>query len=64
MRKPKLSFESVISFHEKFQTLFSREHAAELNNPVPPMPILFMKPPSCYIKDGQAVEVIYKVHLK
>ncbi len=32
-----------------------REHAAELNNPVPPEPLLFLKPPSSLIGCGDAV---------
>ena len=49
-----LSYKKLYTFFFNF-----REHAAELNNPIPPKPLLFMKPPSCYIKEGQAVEVSY-----
>ena len=37
--------------------LFFSEHAAELNNAVPTTPILFMKPPSCYLPNGGTIEV-------
>lgn len=33
------------------------EHAAELNNPVLTTPLLFMKPPSCYLLNGGAIEI-------
>merc|ERR1712241_455440 len=33
------------------------DHAAELGNAIPPKPLLFMKPPTCYIKNGQAIEI-------
>jgi len=33
------------------------EHAAELNNAVPTTPILFMKPPSCYLPNGGTIEI-------
>lgn len=32
-----------------------RAHAAELGNPVPQEPLLFLKPPSCLIPSGQAI---------
>ena len=38
-------------------TMFFSEHAAELNNAVPTTPILFMKPPSCYLPSGGTIEV-------
>jgi 2-keto-4-pentenoate hydratase/2-oxohepta-3-ene-1,7-dioic acid hydratase in catechol pathway len=34
-----------------------REHAAELGNPMPPEPLLFLKAPSAIIADGDAVEL-------
>ncbi|KAI8793712.1 acylpyruvase FAHD1, mitochondrial-like [Biomphalaria glabrata] len=34
-----------------------REHAAELGNPVPSKPILFLKPTSAYISEGQAIKI-------
>ena len=37
--------------------LYFREHAAELNNPVLTTPLLFMKPPSCYLPNGGTIEV-------
>ena len=42
-----------------------RDHAAELGNAIPPKPLLFMKPPTCYIKNGQAIEVcsVYLIEL-
>ena len=33
------------------------EHAAELNNPVLTTPLLFMKPPSCYLANGGTIEI-------
>uniref|UniRef100_A0A2C9JCM4 oxaloacetate tautomerase n=1 Tax=Biomphalaria glabrata TaxID=6526 RepID=A0A2C9JCM4_BIOGL len=36
---------------------FDREHAAELGNPVPSKPILFLKPTSAYISEGQAIKI-------
>jgi len=33
------------------------EHAAELGNPLPTKPLLFMKPPSAYITAGQSIEI-------
>ena len=33
------------------------EHAAELNNPLPSKPIIFMKPTSCYITEPDEIEV-------
>jgi len=35
-----------------------RDHAKELGNAVPEKPILFMKPVSSYIKEGEAIQVI------
>ena len=32
-----------------------REHAAELNNPVPPEPLMFLKPPSAVIAPDEAI---------
>ncbi|XP_065184870.1 uncharacterized protein LOC135815491 [Sycon ciliatum] len=32
-------------------------HAAELNNPLPKEPLLFLKPTSSYIEEGQAIKV-------
>ncbi|RUS74813.1 hypothetical protein EGW08_017422 [Elysia chlorotica] len=34
-----------------------REHAAELNNPVPSKPMLFLKPTSAYISEGDAIKI-------
>ncbi|KAK3797607.1 hypothetical protein RRG08_054633 [Elysia crispata] len=34
-----------------------REHAAELNNPVPSKPILFLKPTSAYISAGDTIQI-------
>ncbi len=34
-----------------------RAHAAELGNPVPERPLLFLKPPSAVISDGQPIEL-------
>ena len=36
---------------------FSSEHAAELNNPLPTKPLIFMKPTSTYIQNGTAIEI-------
>jgi len=33
------------------------EHAAELNNPLPATPLIFMKPPSTFIQNGAAIEI-------
>lgn len=33
------------------------DHAAELGNSVPTKPLLFMKPPSCYITAGHSIEI-------
>lgn len=33
-----------------------REHAAELGNAVPEKPLLFLKPPSAYIREGSAIK--------
>ncbi|XP_064601679.1 acylpyruvase FAHD1, mitochondrial-like [Liolophura sinensis] len=33
------------------------EHAAELGNAIPSTPILFLKPPSAYITQGQAIKI-------
>lgn len=38
---------------------FYSEHAAELGNAVPSTPILFLKPPSAYITQGQAIKVSF-----
>ena len=43
--------------------IYFREHAAELNNPVLTTPLLFMKPPSCYLLNGGAIEVKIKAIL-
>lgn len=32
-------------------------HAKELNNPLPKQPLLFLKPPSCFVVAGQKVKV-------
>lgn len=34
-----------------------REHAAELNNPVPSQPLLFLKPTSAYVSEGDAIKI-------
>src|SRR5215207_2252153 len=34
-----------------------REHAAELGNPMPSEPLLFLKPPSAVIGDGDTIEL-------
>ncbi|CAL1538342.1 unnamed protein product [Lymnaea stagnalis] len=34
-----------------------REHAAELGNPIPSKPILFLKPTSAYITEGQMIKI-------
>ncbi|HEV3471092.1 MAG TPA: fumarylacetoacetate hydrolase family protein [Pyrinomonadaceae bacterium] len=34
-----------------------QEHAAELGNPMPPEPLLFLKAPSAVIGDGEAIEL-------
>ncbi|MFN2453880.1 MAG: fumarylacetoacetate hydrolase family protein [Pyrinomonadaceae bacterium] len=34
-----------------------KEHAAELGNPLPPEPLLFLKPPSSIIAPGEAIEL-------
>jgi 2-keto-4-pentenoate hydratase/2-oxohepta-3-ene-1,7-dioic acid hydratase in catechol pathway len=34
-----------------------REHAAELGNPLPPEPLLFLKPPSAILADGETIEL-------
>lgn len=36
---------------------FFRAHAKELGNPVPTKPILFLKPTTAYITQGQAIKV-------
>jgi len=36
---------------------YFRDHAAELGNAIPPKPLIFMKPPTCYITNGQAIEI-------
>ena len=35
-----------------------RDHAAELGNPVPPAPLLFLKPPSSLLAPGGAIELL------
>lgn len=47
----------MIDIHKTFHKFHYREHAAELNNAVPTTPILFMKPPSCYLANGGTIEV-------
>ena len=42
---------------QKTPKLFSRSHAAELGNPVPKEPLLFLKPVSSYVEMGGAIEV-------
>jgi len=37
--------------------MFDREHAVELNNPVPTEPIIFLKPTTSYIVEGQKITV-------
>ena len=37
--------------------LYFREHAAELNNPLPTTPLIFMKPPSTLIQNGSPIEI-------
>jgi len=37
--------------------MFDREHAVELNNPVPAEPIIFLKPTTSYIVEGQKITV-------
>ncbi|EDV20113.1 uncharacterized protein TRIADDRAFT_51068 [Trichoplax adhaerens] len=34
-----------------------RKHAAELNNPVPEEPMIFLKPTSSYIQEGEAIRI-------
>lgn len=34
-----------------------RDHAAELGNPVPERPLLFLKPPSALVGDGEAIRL-------
>ena len=42
---------------QKTPKLFFRSHAAELGNPVPKEPLLFLKPVSSYVEMGGAIEV-------
>jgi len=36
----------------------NREHAVELSNPVPTEPIIFLKPTTSYIVEGQKIKVM------
>jgi len=36
---------------------FNREHAVELNNPIPTEPIIFLKPTTAYVVEGQKIKV-------
>lgn len=36
---------------------FTSEHAAELGNSVPEKPLLFMKPTSAYVREGDTINV-------
>ena len=38
-------------------SLFDREHAVELGNPIPKNPLIFLKPPSSYLKQGGKIKV-------
>ena len=39
-----------------------RDHCAELGNPVPTKPLLFMKPPSSYLEAGTGpIEVVIRI---
>lgn len=40
----------------------SSEHAAELGNPVPKKPILFLKPTTAYVTTGDTVKVLDQSH--
>ncbi len=51
----KVLFDIVCIFLNGF--FWTSEHAAELKNPIPAKPILFMKPPSSYLANGGQIEV-------
>lgn len=47
----------------KVFTIFYRAHAAELGNVVPAEPLLFLKPTTSYVEEGEAVVVRLRVAL-
>ena len=49
------TFDTYIFTENSF--ILNSEHIAELGNTAPSKPMIFMKPPSTYIKNGTAIEV-------
>lgn len=52
-----LVFQLVLSLTIFIHGVLSREHAAELGNPVPKTPLIFLKPPSSYLQQGGKIKV-------
>jgi len=40
-----------------FVSSFDRDHAAELGNPVPKTPLIFLKPPTSYLQQGGKIKI-------
>jgi 2-keto-4-pentenoate hydratase/2-oxohepta-3-ene-1,7-dioic acid hydratase in catechol pathway len=43
--------------------LYFRALAAEQNNPIPKSPIVFLKPTTSYIEEGEAIQVHYCIYM-
>uniref|UniRef100_UPI00358E7400 oxaloacetate tautomerase FAHD1, mitochondrial n=1 Tax=Myxine glutinosa TaxID=7769 RepID=UPI00358E7400 len=41
---------------------YLRDHAKELNNPLPSEPVLFLKPTSSYLREGHPIEIPWYSH--
>ena len=39
------------------RTFYPRDHALELGNPIPEKPLIFLKPSSSYVQEGEAIKV-------
>lgn len=58
--KPMVRAYAVFLFPKSCISCFvCREHALELNNPVPTEPFAFLKPTSSYIVEGQKIKVSF-----
>jgi len=52
-----LSIWNHAKYIDLFQININREHAVELNNPLPTEPLIFLKPTTAYIVEGQKIKV-------